>query len=222
VKWALAAVHADRLTSRYIHTLSDGEYQRVVLARALAQQTPMILLDEPTAFLDLPHRIEIMQILKNLVDSCHMTLVMSTHDIDLALAYASHFWLMQPEGHFVSGFPEDLLFSGDIEACLGSEHTLFDRDRGTFRAKPNFDFSVRVVGDRTVCRWVQNVLEKHRIGVSDSSDKAELTVEVPSGTDASLVEITCRSGSGVTHCSSYAQLDLWCRNLRRARAVASL
>ena len=75
---------------------SDGEKQRILIAKALAQQTPIILLDEPTAHLDLPHRILILRLLRNLAHEQSKTVLISTHELDLALALSDRILLMTP------------------------------------------------------------------------------------------------------------------------------
>ena len=75
---------------------SDGEKQRILIAKALAQQTPIILLDEPTAHLDLPHRILILRLLRNLAHEQGKTVLISTHELDLALALSDRILLMAP------------------------------------------------------------------------------------------------------------------------------
>ena len=82
---SLAAVGMISFADRAIDTLSDGEFQRIMIARALAQQTPIILLDEPTAFLDIPTRFEICRLLADLAHNQGKTILFSTHDIDAAL-----------------------------------------------------------------------------------------------------------------------------------------
>ena len=77
-----------------VHTLSDGERQKVMIAKALAQETPVIFLDEPTAFLDFPSKVEIMQLLHHLTRSTNKTIFLSTHDLELALQIADKIWLM--------------------------------------------------------------------------------------------------------------------------------
>lgn len=76
---------------------SDGEKQRILIAKALAQQTPIILLDEPTAHLDLPHRILILRLLRNLAHEQGKTVLISTHELDLALALSDRILLMAPD-----------------------------------------------------------------------------------------------------------------------------
>lgn len=90
VEDALDAVGMSNFATRSIDTLSDGECQRIMIARALAQQTPVILLDEPTAFLDIPTRFEICRLLAQLAHNQGKTIVFSTHDIDAALPVSDY------------------------------------------------------------------------------------------------------------------------------------
>ena len=83
------------MADRTVASLSDGERQKVMIAKALAQQTPVILLDEPTAFLDYPSRVEVMQLLLNIAHEEHKTVLLSTHDLDLALHTADRIWLFE-------------------------------------------------------------------------------------------------------------------------------
>lgn len=85
---AISLVGIDKLRGRMIRELSDGERQKVMIARALAQQTPVIILDEPTAFLDFPSKVEVMKLLRNLAHDMHKTILLSTHDLDLAVRLA--------------------------------------------------------------------------------------------------------------------------------------
>ena len=92
---AISQIGMTAWATRYIQTLSDGERQKVMIAKALAQQTPVILLDEPTAFLDYPSKVELMQMLRQMAKEMDKTIVLSTHDIELALQYADRFLVME-------------------------------------------------------------------------------------------------------------------------------
>ena len=94
VDQAAALVGIEHLMNRMVHTLSDGERQKVMIAKALAQETPIIFLDEPTAFLDFPSKIEMMQLLLRLSRQTQKTIFLSTHDLELALQIADRIWLM--------------------------------------------------------------------------------------------------------------------------------
>ena len=94
---SLRLVGIEGMADRTVASLSDGERQKVMIAKALAQQTPVILLDEPTAFLDYPSRVEVMQLLLNIAHEEHKTVLLSTHDLDLALQTADRIWLFEKE-----------------------------------------------------------------------------------------------------------------------------
>lgn len=94
---SLRLVGIEWMADRTVASLSDGERQKVMIAKALAQQTPIILLDEPTAFLDYPSRVEAMQLLLNIAHEEHKTVLLSTHDLDLAIHTADRIWLFEKE-----------------------------------------------------------------------------------------------------------------------------
>lgn len=118
VEEAIALVRIENLASRMVHTLSDGERQKVMIAKALAQETPVIYLDEPTAFLDFPSKVEIMQLLHQLTRTTDKTIFLSTHDLELALQIADKIWLMGRDKGISTGSPEDLALSGHLERFL--------------------------------------------------------------------------------------------------------
>lgn len=91
---AIEAVGIAALAQRKVRTLSDGERQRMMIAKAIAQQTPIIILDEPTAFLDYPGRVETMRLLSRLAHDEGKTILLSTHDMEIASHYADMFWVM--------------------------------------------------------------------------------------------------------------------------------
>ena len=127
---AIEAVRIDNLSKRMIHTLSDGERQKVMIAKALAQQTPVIYLDEPTAFLDFPSKVEMMQLLRRLAQEKDKTIFLSTHDFELALQVADTLWLMekhddeQPILHI--GTPQELASNGALARYVERPGITFD------------------------------------------------------------------------------------------------
>ncbi|MEO1646612.1 MAG: ABC transporter ATP-binding protein, partial [Chloroflexota bacterium] len=131
VRWAVDAVNARELAERPILELSDGQRQKLMIARALAQESQLIILDEPTAFLDLPRRAEIMQLLRHLAAETGRAILLSTHDLDLALRSADTLWLMT-HGTIHVGTPEDLVLDGTFEAAFRGEGVHFDRATGSF------------------------------------------------------------------------------------------
>ena len=140
---AIRMVGIESLSGRMIHTLSDGERQKVMIAKALAQQTPIIYLDEPTAFLDYPSKVEMMQLLRRLAHDEQKTIFMSTHDVELALQLADCLWLMEcvphsdlqvRESNLLSvGTPRQLADDGVLSRFVERDGIVFDRDTLTLR-----------------------------------------------------------------------------------------
>jgi iron complex transport system ATP-binding protein len=120
------------LASRMIQTLSDGERQKVMIAKALAQQTPIIYLDEPTAFLDFPSKVEVMQLLHQLAHEEGKTIFLSTHDVELSLQMADCIWLMESEGLTV-GTPRELADMGALSRFIEHRGIAFDAQTLTIR-----------------------------------------------------------------------------------------
>jgi len=131
---AIGAVRIDMLRERMVHTLSDGERQKVMIAKALAQQTPVIFLDEPTAFLDFPSKVEMMQLLRRLAIEAQKTIFLSTHDFELALQVADRLWLMEKEALHV-GTPQELAQSGALARYVERPGISFDAETLTIKIK---------------------------------------------------------------------------------------
>ena len=128
---AIEMVGIEPLRGRMIHTLSDGERQKVMIAKALAQETPVIFLDEPTAFLDFPSKVEIMQLLHNLSRATGKTIFLSTHDLELALQISDTIWLLDREKGVMIGTPEQLATDGSLNSFFnqrGIEFKIHDVD----------------------------------------------------------------------------------------------
>ncbi len=127
---AIAAVGLSDKSERHLGTLSDGERQKAMIARALAQQTPLIILDEPTAFLDVAGRQEIIRLLRDLADGGR-TIIISTHDIAPALAAADTIIMADPAEHRVHcGSKESMIASGVLDRAF--RNLRFDPVRGDF------------------------------------------------------------------------------------------
>lgn len=103
---AIQQVGIQHLADHYIHLLSDGERQKALIARSLAQGAPILLLDEPSAFLDYPSRRQLMELLVDLSHHQGKTVLLSTHDVELATQYADQLWIIQ-EHHLLIKAPQD-------------------------------------------------------------------------------------------------------------------
>ena len=152
---AIEMVGITDLVRRPVHTLSDGERQKVMIAKALAQQTPVIFLDEPTAFLDYPSKVEVLQLLRRISREAEKTIFLSTHDVELALQLADTIWLMtkieeggtrKEEGDMTKlgeggrspvtiGSPQELAASGDLGRFIERQNIVFDKETLTIRVK---------------------------------------------------------------------------------------
>lgn len=109
---AIQQVGIEKLSSRLVSTLSDGERQKVMIAKALAQQTPIIYLDEPTAFLDYSSKVDMLLLLRRISHQADKTIFLSTHDLELALQVADCIWLMERDGQLSIGTPHELADQG--------------------------------------------------------------------------------------------------------------
>lgn len=109
IKVSLELVGVNHLANRVFNTLSDGEKQKVMIAKAIAQNTPVIMLDEPTAFLDYPSKIELFSLLKKLAKEQKKAILFSSHDLELLLRYTDNLWIMAKNKPFAAGQSTELL-----------------------------------------------------------------------------------------------------------------
>lgn len=123
---AFEKTNTKHLMNAKYYELSDGQLQRVLIARALAQNTSIIVLDEPTAHLDLHHTINTFSLLKKLALEFNKTIIISTHEINLALQLADELWLMSPS-KFISGTTSALIENNELSALFKSKHITFNK-----------------------------------------------------------------------------------------------
>lgn len=115
---SIELVGMNNYTHKEFIRLSDGEKQRIMIAKSLAQDTPIILLDEPTAHLDIPNRIAIMKLLQKLAKETSKTIILSTHELNLALKFSDTIWLMQKHKPIICDTPDALITSKTIESAF--------------------------------------------------------------------------------------------------------
>lgn len=125
VNHAICVTGITHLRQRRIGSLSDGERQRVMLAKALAQETPFILMDEPTAFLDYPSRTETFMLLRKLAHEERKSILLSTHDLDLALKCCDQIWLLD-KGTLTIGTPQDFSQNKALDCAFSTPNFQFD------------------------------------------------------------------------------------------------
>ena len=176
---ALAVVGIAAFAPRPVNELSDGEQQKVMIARALAQEPELLLLDEPTAFLDLPRRVELMGLLRRLARESGRTVLLSTHDLDLALRSADQLWLFQPGGSIRVGLPEELVLDGAFQAAFQGDDVVFDPQAGAFKFHHLPVGQVDLIGGDLAALWTRRALEREGFTVNDhDGPRAAIQVEV--------------------------------------------
>ena len=134
IRHALEQTKTMHLAALNYYKLSDGQLQKVLIARALAQDTPIIVLDEPTAHLDMHHTIETFTLLKKLAQEFNKTILISTHEINLALELADHLWLMTPE-NFIAGKTDELIKQNKLPELFDSDLLSFNTELKQFSVK---------------------------------------------------------------------------------------
>ena len=204
IEEAISNVGAELLLDKKIQQLSDGERQKVMLARALAQDTPIIFLDEPTAHLDLLNRVEMMRLLRNLARKTQKAILLTTHELDLALQTADKLWLLSQGGQLTVGVPEDLILDGSFEAIFSKKDIAFDQHSGTFTVFSSQNGpSIFLTGHKDLTFWTRRALQRQ--GFSVDNDPAAFC----------KVTMLCQDGQPVWEITSK-------REITRAISVESL
>lgn len=157
VEASIDAAGISHKSGNYVSELSDGERQKAMIAKALAQQCPIIILDEPTAFLDVTSRIETIVLLRRLAAEQNKAILLSTHDLDLAIQMSDCLWLQERSRPVVCGTPEDLILNGEFESFFNKENIVFDRTTGKLNSIQS-SVPVGVEGDFNTAYWVGNAL----------------------------------------------------------------
>ncbi len=161
VNESLEQVGIAKMQNKLCGELSDGEAQKTIIAKALAQKTPIIILDEPTAFLDLPSRIEIMQLLKELAHNSGKTILLSTHELDLALQYADRLILLAQGKDIKCGTPEDLVLNRDFNSFFEKNGIEFDNNSGNFKSTDTDVKHINISGSGIEFNWVSRALRRN-------------------------------------------------------------
>lgn len=200
---AISAVGAQHLAQRDIGELSDGERQRIMVARALAQQPSLLLLDEPAAFLDVSARVEMIAMLRQLARSRDVAIILSSHDLELSLRTADTIWLIDHEAHIHIGAPEDLLADGSIAAAFSRPNIAFSAHDRTFTLRTDARGKAFVAG--LMPDLAKTLLEREAFEITATPDGADLAVTIASaGWQA-------RGRTGIAEGTTFAQLARFAR-----------
>lgn len=181
VESAIASVGLSSLAGRRFSELSDGERQKALIARAVAQDCSLLVLDEPTAFLDAPARVEVFHLARGLARSAGKAVVLSTHDVEHALRYADELWLMDREHRFESGSPESLVLSGSMGRAFDGAGFRFDPSLGAFRSSEEDEpLSIVVEGAAGVALiWTERLAERLGFAVIGKAAGAKAAMRAP-------------------------------------------
>lgn len=169
--------HIENIRNKKLYELSDGQLQMTMIARALAQDTAVILLDEPTAHLDLNNRVEIMNLLRKLARVSNKAILVATHELDLALQTADLIWLAGRDKKLITGIPEDLVLNGSFDEIF--QFKGFDLKTGKVTHEAWQNKSVKLVGEGYEYLWTKNALERSGFEITDQSFQQ---VEIKSST----------------------------------------
>ena len=156
---AIEMVGMSEHLNKNVNEISDGERQRVMIARTLAQDTQMIVLDEPTAFLDLPNKFEVVHLLNKLSKKENKSIIFSTHDLNTAIHEADKIWLMLDD-KIIEGAPEDLILNSQFNKLFRDSTLSFDKTKGDFRMIRKQDDEIGLLGNGLYYNWTKKALER--------------------------------------------------------------
>ncbi len=172
VEKALSATKIQYLKDERLAEISDGQRQKAMIARALAQDGKIMILDEPTAHLDLVNRFEIMHLLREIAKNQEKAILVITHDLEIAMETADQFWLLNCGIPLISGMPEELVISGQINQLLSGDQFRFSMERGRIEKRSEAG-NWKLEGNPDLVFWVRKVLEKAGISGSDLTIQVE-------------------------------------------------
>jgi iron complex transport system ATP-binding protein len=164
---AIEKVGMQQLSGRYINELSDGERQRAMIGRVLAQDTDIMVMDEPTAFLDIKSKYEIVHLLHDLSRNKGKTIIFSTHDLLTAISESDKIWLTLKDS-FIEGAPEDLIINGAFNKVFDDTSVKFSSSDGSFAFRREMRGSVLVDAEGIYKYWTCKAV--NRAGFENSND----------------------------------------------------
>ncbi|GAB3648910.1 ABC transporter ATP-binding protein [Echinicola sediminis] len=164
---ALRVTKTHYLKDQLISEVSDGQLQKVMIARALAQDGELIILDEPTAHLDLINRYEIMHLLREITERQGKSILVITHDLEIAIETADELWIMQCGEQLLVGPPEDLIINGDINRLIPGHQLTFDPELGKIRPFSSYQYK-NIEGPSKISQWLKLALEKNHLELPES------------------------------------------------------
>ncbi len=213
IESAIRMVNLEQLAFKNIRQISDGERQRAIIARTIAQDTRLIVLDEPTAFLDLPNKYEIVHLLNRLSCEKRKTVIFSTHELNIAMEEADKIWLMTAEG-IVEGAPEDFILEKKFSGMFDKKGSAYITDKGELKIKKEFNRKINLVGQGKEFQLTRKALE--RIGI-ECTQEQQTTEKISVSVNENLYEWNLESGSDCRKFENiYSLVDYLKNNLTRS------
>jgi iron complex transport system ATP-binding protein len=174
---ALKKTSMESFREKFVSELSDGERQKTMIARILAQDTGIMIMDEPTAFLDVAGKYEILHLMHLLSNKNKKTIIFSTHDLQMAISQSDKIWLILDNKLF-EGAPEDLMIAGAFDHLFDSSTVVFNSEDGTFSFRSDTKGNIYVEGDGNKKHWTMMAI--NRAGFNVSKEKTFPYVIIPS------------------------------------------
>jgi iron complex transport system ATP-binding protein len=154
------------LRDAFISEISDGEKQRVLIARSLAQDTDIILLDEPTAYLDVKNKFEVLHLLGRLAHEKQKIIIFSSHDLQIVLGTADLLWFIDRKC-IIQGMPEELVLRNKINELFRHSEVYFDAEENEFKINRKHHFDISLEGNGIFYKWTQKALNRMHIGINN-------------------------------------------------------
>ncbi len=203
---AIVKTGMGQFRDRPVTELSDGERQRAMIAMILAQDTKLMVMDEPTAFLDISSKFEIIHLMHELTRTRAKTIVFSTHDLSTAVNQADKIWLLKEQG-ILEGAPEDLMLEGSFKTLFDESKVMFNSSDGTFTIPNEAKGKVFVSGGEEKRYWTEKALI--RAGYSVTDKKSSIEVEAPGGQNSKW---KCRTPETAQEFNTIYELIAWIRD----------
>jgi len=210
VEDAIKLLNLERHKNKYINEISDGERQRVLIARALVQDTDIIILDEPTAFLDLSNKYQITSILKDLTRKKNKTIIFSSHDFNIVLKEADKIWLFNNK-NIISGAPEDLIINNSFNTLFNNSDLEFSIEKGDFISKTSATKEIAIIGEGNHKTLTKRALERMSFKVI-KNNSSDLILKVDTANNSPFWQLNYNKHKPKTFDSIYS-LSIFLRNL---------
>ena len=194
------------LRDSYISDLSDGERQKTMIAKALTQESDLIILDEPTSFLDIISRIEIIGLLRRLAKENMKTILLSSHDLEQSLISSDKLMLLSKTEGLVTGVPEDLIFNGQFNRLFSRNDICFDIKAGNFIHTSKEGRKVYITGEGILVKWMENLIARHGLVSCSTPDNAEFEIVINDGLNI-IIKPTDRSSDNINSFNSFEQVN---------------